>query len=336
MEFCPQLTNLPIILLFVIFFINFKSVLTSNCKEDPKLSNENCFNDLLIFNNMNYRAGHSALSKAGVFILEFSRDAESGARIFYGLNSNGRYYFPNEKPTKEITLEGKQHGDKTILARYESMNAFVALKDDINGENEYFLSISTFHCFMEIYDFSKENFEYDTIYTYNYFGIQIFSFKFSLLETKYSGEVIYYIIFCHAEEDHQHGEIISIKKLALSNLNFNPNDIVVNATMSGKQNERNINAFLVDDVDGDDFKILIVLYSMKSSDNILRYYFNVYQLSNLREKCIKQQLYGDALDFSGKEEGYGVFYKMLYLEIKIQHIFILRVIVILNIFFFKY
>ena len=38
--------------------------------------------------------------KDGVFILEFSPDSENGDRLFYGLKPNGRYYFPDEKPTK--------------------------------------------------------------------------------------------------------------------------------------------------------------------------------------------------------------------------------------------
>ena len=142
----------------------------------------------MIFNNKNWRAGHSALNKDGDFILEFSRDSEKGDRLFYGLNSNGRYYFPNESPTKEIELVKKNN----IVARYESMNYFVSLKSDISKEKEYFLSISTYSCFMEIYDFTNEITTFDTIYNYDYLDVQIFSYKFELLETSYSGNVEYY------------------------------------------------------------------------------------------------------------------------------------------------
>ena len=135
-------------ILSLIIFLNMlkKSKLATSCKDNKIITNIDCFTNVLIFNNKNWRAGHSALNKDGVFILEFSRDSEKGDRLFYGLNSNGRYYFPNESPTKEIELVKKNN----IVARYESMNYFVSLKSDIYKEKEYFLSISTYSCFMEI------------------------------------------------------------------------------------------------------------------------------------------------------------------------------------------
>ena len=76
---------------------------------------------------MKCRAGHSSLNKDGLFIMEFSNDGETGTRVFYGLEPNGRYYFSDDSPTKEVTLTAKNG----IIARYESMNAFVALKNDL-------------------------------------------------------------------------------------------------------------------------------------------------------------------------------------------------------------
>ena len=92
------------------------------------------------------------------------------------------------------------------------MNYFVSLKSDISKEKEYFLSISTYSCFMEIYDFTNEIATFDTIYNYDYLDVQIFSYKFELLETSYSGNVEYYLIFCHNEGTVSQGDKLSVKK----------------------------------------------------------------------------------------------------------------------------
>ena len=107
---------------------NIKLILTlTACRKNDAINNKACFNDVLIFDNMQCRSGHSALNKDGLFILEFSNDGETGNRVFYGLESNGRYYF-SDNPTKEIILTAKND----VIARYESINAFVTLKNDIN------------------------------------------------------------------------------------------------------------------------------------------------------------------------------------------------------------
>ena len=233
-----------ILFYFLIIFSNPKTSLSKTCKEGQYLSNTDCFTDVLIFNNMKCRAGHSALNKDGLFILEFSNDGETGDRVFYGLKPNGRYYFPNESPTKLITLEKKID----IIARYESMNAFISLKTDINKSKEYFLSISTYSCFLEIYDFTKDSVEYSTIYNYDYLGVQIFSFKFELLEYIYSNQVSYYLIFSHNIAKEPKGDKISVKKISFSSLEFNKNDITKTTTMDDKLNDRTVSGFLIDDI----------------------------------------------------------------------------------------
>ena len=240
--------------------------------------------------------------------MELSNDAETGNRVFYGLKSNGRYYFPNESPTKEIILTGKAHDSRTIIARYESINSFIALKDDVNKEKEYFLSISTFYCFMEIYDLNEETVSYDTIYTYDYLSNQIFSFRFDIHETKYSGTLTYYLVFCHSTANHEAGNYLSVKKIEFSGINFNNADITKTTTMTNKQNDRTVTSFLVDDINDDNYKILVVIYLSSGT----RYYFNVYSLSDLTQKY-STQLYGDTLTTSGKDAGYGLFFKILYL-----------------------
>ena len=64
-------------ILSLIIFLNMlkKSKLATSCKDNKVITNTDCFTNVLIFNNKNWRAGHSALNKDGVFILEFSRDS---------------------------------------------------------------------------------------------------------------------------------------------------------------------------------------------------------------------------------------------------------------------
>ena len=73
-------------------------------------------------------------------IVEFSDDGgpssstEGFSRVFYGLKENGRYYFPNESPTREIE---NIVGNGTARGRYESLNHLVVVEDDLQRKNEY-------------------------------------------------------------------------------------------------------------------------------------------------------------------------------------------------------
>ena len=297
---------------FFVFLKNIKLINSKTCTEEKKLSNTDCFNSVLIFNNKDWRAGHSALNKDGVFILEFSPDSENGDRLFYGLKPNGRYYFPDEKPTKQVTLSSTTYNGKTIIARYESINSFIAFKDDTNRDKEYFLSISTYYCYMELYDFTKDEVEFKTKYTLPYLDNHIYSFKFDIFGTTYSGSMIYYLVLLPSYDDydnHESGDRIFVKKIGFTNLEFNTQDIIASKPYTDKNNERMVSSFLVDDIDNNDFKILVVVFLNKN----LKYSFNVYSLDDLSIKCDKCSLYGDNLDVSGKEKGYGLFFKILYL-----------------------
>ena len=262
------------LILFVNNIILVRSL--TSCSKNDSISNKACFNDVLIFNNMKYRAGHSALNKDGLFILEFSTNSESGIRVFYGLEKNGRYFFSDNSPTKEINLTAKNN----VISRYESINAFVTLKNDVNKNNEYFLSISTFSSLMEIYNMTKESINYDTIYNGEYLGNQIFSFKFELFEAKYNNVVSYYLVFSHGEGYNENGDKLSIKKIELSNLLFNKTDIVNTFTMESKKlNDRVISGFLLDDQEDEKFRLLIVVFLGASSDGqSSEYKYNVYKL----------------------------------------------------------
>ncbi len=202
--------NILVLFIFIIFE-NIFIIECSNCREDSQISNTQCFKDVLIFNSLKFRGGHSSVNKNQDFILEFSVDQESGIREFYGLKENGRYLFQNESPTKR-ELTSKSYNGRNFVAKYESMNAFVSLKDDVNHDKQYLFSLSTYYCFIELYDFNQEDVQWKTIYTNDYFNSVIFSFRFSLLETLIDNKMTYYLVFSHQNEEEQKRRVFLNKK----------------------------------------------------------------------------------------------------------------------------
>ena len=132
-----------------------------------------CNSKIIIFDSHHYRAGHFAFKSNGDMIIEYS---DANYRLFYGLKSNGKYFFHdennNQTATKEITIthEGKTYN------RFESKNIFVAINNA-----EYLFSISAADAAVELYDFNDEkNGENKINYVSNFLGHTIYSWAFSL------------------------------------------------------------------------------------------------------------------------------------------------------------
>ena len=82
--------NREIVIFFLLFTIKFISSATNTCKSNAKVSNTDCFTDIIKFNQKNYRAGHAVVTQNGELFIEYSLDADSSERLFYGLKKNGR------------------------------------------------------------------------------------------------------------------------------------------------------------------------------------------------------------------------------------------------------
>ena len=134
----------------IILILRIKFSFSTGCIENVAITDTSCFNDVLVFNSKYYRAGHFVTYKNGDMIVEFSNDGgnSDGARIFYGLTKDGRYYFPNNSPTYEITDIGNIDG---IKGRYESLNQLVVTKNDSTRENEYLFSTSSYGSLTELH-----------------------------------------------------------------------------------------------------------------------------------------------------------------------------------------
>ena len=91
--------------LFLFSFKNFKcqskdfynSYCVMNDQDMYSLLNEYCFNDILYFKNKNY---HLAKNKHGDLVVQLTENTENieltNSKIFYGLKSDGRYFFSNK------------------------------------------------------------------------------------------------------------------------------------------------------------------------------------------------------------------------------------------------
>ena len=67
-----------------------KLLYSQNCKNNMTINIDNtCFNEIILFNNKNYRAGHFAINSKGDMVVEYS---DGHSRLFYGLKKDGRFF----------------------------------------------------------------------------------------------------------------------------------------------------------------------------------------------------------------------------------------------------
>ena len=127
--------------ILLILLILIKSIYSQTCQNNMTINiDRECFNEVLTFNQKNYRAGHFAINNKGDMVAEFSDNYNS--RLFYGLKKNGRSFFDTDSNIKEIEIS--ENSETTgEYPRYESNNIFVYLEDDINKEKGYLFSTSS-------------------------------------------------------------------------------------------------------------------------------------------------------------------------------------------------
>ena len=206
------------ITIFLLFFSS--NVINSlSCTSNLQLDDETCYNSLKIFNfeDKHYQAGQFAMNKNGDMIIEYSF---KNSRIFYGLNKDGKLYYPKE--TKEIEIESEKINLEE-RGRYESLNLFISLFDDTNKDKEYLISISSYISILELFDLENDNY-------YIYPSVQFFehqngtfSFIFQLLEAEYNSKNIYFCIYITSINNDtiiDEKNIIWIKRFGLSDTNF--------------------------------------------------------------------------------------------------------------------
>ena len=144
--------------LFQLFFLYLiylsQNIICQTCVSITSITDSQCFTNIIYFNlkNRHYRAGHFAMSSKGDIIIEYSYHQY---RLFYGLRGNGTLYFPEGTKEIEITSDSIR---SPITHRYESINFFVSFMNDINKENEYLMSISSYITILELHDFENDHY----------------------------------------------------------------------------------------------------------------------------------------------------------------------------------
>ena len=178
--------NLQKMNLFLFIFqimLSMNIILCGDCKNVENLLNKNCYNDLLIFNDRTWRAGHACTNKKNVTFVEFSCNSGGPYRLFYALKDNGRYYF--SKSVKTVQLSRCQDCTTNYKDRYEARNLFVSMKSDTTKKKQYLFSVSSFYSLVELIDVDDPTRnDYYAWEIRKFFGmtLPIFSTEFSLFE----------------------------------------------------------------------------------------------------------------------------------------------------------
>ena len=180
------LNNLQKIRLFLFIFQILLSIVfisCGTCKNIIDLTDKNCYNDLILFNDLDWRAGHACTNNQNVTIIEFSRNHGSEkSRLFYGLKDNGRYYFSDA--TYKIDTMRCDDCSSDYRGRFESRNLFVSLNGG-SSTKQYLFSMSSYYALAELIDIDNpNNINYYAWNTTKFFELTrpIFSLEFSLFE----------------------------------------------------------------------------------------------------------------------------------------------------------
>jgi hypothetical protein len=105
---------------------------------------------ILIFGEDTFKYINFVTMSNGDMIIETSSFPPTNKRIFFGLKSNGRYYF-HQKYINEENLFKHLTANKKEENKYESGNSIIIY----NGK-EYFVSIGRLETYTELYDFDND------------------------------------------------------------------------------------------------------------------------------------------------------------------------------------
>ena len=255
----------------ILYLINF--TICGSCSNIYSLTTTSCFNDVIIFSDGNWRAGHVATNKNKVTIAEFSlNDEESKSRIFYGLKENGRHYFTNG--FKKIDdMQCQDCGSSNLKGRFEARNLFMSLNSDTQKKKQYLFSMSSYKSLVELLDVDDgDNITYYAWNTVNFLGLTrpIFSLEYSLFEI--GNNNIYITAFIESAGtkpdsngvQKEYSEKTSLKKFKLDNFSSdNYRTLIKSATIDSTYNGRCTSAFRFDDAG----RIVLLYVEPKTNEN---------------------------------------------------------------------
>ena len=308
-------SKLNFIFLIIQILIQIKFV-NNACSNGNNLIDVNCFNGLIILPER-YRAAQFVTDKEGNMIIEYSKDLSGNEeyRLFYGLKKNGRNYFKDEQAHKILKIETSENNK----ARYEARNIFVSLEDDINKNNQYLFSTSSYDTLTELYQINENSINYKVKGTIKFWNIiDIFSYQYSLMELQKNNKNIYFCVFTEHETDQikidnewkDYSMTITLKKFGLKSFDLENYDNITSLSFTDNFNNRIVSSFIMQEKD------ILVLFYLKSVDNPVKKFnhakfaikFYDFDLNEINEIIISQNY------IDQPRSGEGIFFKGLYLK----------------------
>ena len=297
----------------------------NDCISNRTLGNQDCFNNIIKIEGFKYREGRFVTTKKGELIIEYSQDYQSGGhRLFYHLTQDGRGYYENNNPIKEINIQNTEIFEN-IIGRFEARNILIELDGDTTGK-EYLLSTSSWLSLTEIYDLESDN--YYTYFTPSFFNMNdkyIFSYNYELLrEPETSNYFIIYTQYERPEAGDDYSESYYIRKFVINSLNNNNIPYFEKRVINNPDNEndRIVSASILENKN-----FLVVLYlKPENNDNsglyLQGYDYNLYTVSNtdIRIGTILNNYPG----------GKGLFFKVLSWIMNIWQFYIIQILKVMN------
>ena len=238
------------------------NICSSNICQDNELSDSSCsvdnsiiktqwLNNILIFNENNFRYGNFAINDDGDMIIEYSKE---GNRLFYGLKRDGSYYFNDDTNHKKIiTIENSENLD--TVERYESKNIFIYINN-----KQHLFSTSAFNSISELYELDNIN-NYSIKKTSEFLGKEIYSYAYSLLKL----ETEYLLVFTYTASSD--GDKIGLRKFSFNNNNFG--DAQVSSSVIDIDNSnyrgRTVSSFTMN-------SLIIIFYYGESEKYVIQIY----------------------------------------------------------------
>ena len=305
------------IFLFLLQFLLRINPSKSQCSNSLSIINTNCFNNIIKVENY-YRGAQFTTFKDGNMIIEYGKDQDNqhDYRLFYGLKKNGRSYFENDNPHKEIQISTSYNSK----GRYEARNILLYLEEDNIRKKQYIFSTSSFDSLTELHDIEEG--KYSVRSTRNIWDVgelEVFSYQYSLLELKENNKNIYFMVFTRHETDtiqvggkpKDYSKTIIIKKFGIKSFDLiNSYDEKKSISFTDNFNNRIVSSFLMEE------KNILVLFYLRKMNNEEKDFKNAkyaikfydYDLNEKNEIIISNS------DVTDPRSGEGLFFKGIHLK----------------------
>ena len=256
----PLKINFHIILF--LFLLNLEIINSTTPMSDyqnyPSINDDECFNNILIFDNKKYKSGNFAINNKGDLIIEYyGGDEVSTSRLFYGLTKDGRHLFSNKSSyTYELNIDIDEIIDFSEYYNYykiyNTRNYFVSVKNDPNKNNQYLFSINLYDFMIELHNLNNENMSHYFWNFNDFFNLNeddyMFPYEYELSKFKIdSAYIISFIPKFPVNEDI--ANLSFIKKFIFKSFNEDAYEELSSIKYTNYLNNRIISVILMDDYD---------------------------------------------------------------------------------------